>query len=293
MSDLTDLGVAAIRDGVRDGAFKARDVAEAFVANVAKAKALNAFLVETPDHALAAADAADAARAAGETLKPLAGVPIGMKDLFCTKGVPATAASLILEDFTPPYESTVSGQSVGGGRGDARQAQHGPVCDGIVERNQRVRQRHLAVAAERRRKRPARPRRLLRRFILGDRSAVVPGGDRHRHRRIDPPARRLHRDQRDQTDLWPLFALGRDRLFVVARSGRADGARRARLRDHAGKHGRVRRQGRDLARSAGARSGKPDCRAICAASASVFPRNIASMPCRRKSRRCGSRVSHG
>ena len=108
MTDLTDLGVAAIRDGVRAGTFSAREVAEGFIANVSKAKALNAFLVETPDHALAAADAADAARAAGETLKPLAGVPIGMKDLFCTKGVPTTAASLILEGFVPPYESTVS-----------------------------------------------------------------------------------------------------------------------------------------------------------------------------------------
>jgi aspartyl-tRNA(Asn)/glutamyl-tRNA(Gln) amidotransferase subunit A len=109
MTELTDLGVAAIRDGVRGGAFSAREVAEAFSAKVAAAKALNAFLVETPDHALAAADAADKARAAGETLGPLAGVPIGMKDLFCTKGVPATAASHILEGFTPPYESTVSG----------------------------------------------------------------------------------------------------------------------------------------------------------------------------------------
>ncbi|MDB5584588.1 MAG: gatA [Bradyrhizobium sp.] len=109
MTDLTDLGVAAIREGVRDGAFSAREVAEAFSAKVSAAKILNAFLVETPDHALAAADAADKARAAGETLGPLAGVPIGMKDLFCTKGVPATAASHILEGFTPPYESTVSG----------------------------------------------------------------------------------------------------------------------------------------------------------------------------------------
>jgi aspartyl-tRNA(Asn)/glutamyl-tRNA(Gln) amidotransferase subunit A len=108
MTDLTDLGVAAIRDGVRDGSFSAREVAEGFIANVSAATALNAFLVETPDHALATADAADAARAAGETLKPLAGVPIGMKDLFCTNGVPTTAASRILEGFTPPYESTVS-----------------------------------------------------------------------------------------------------------------------------------------------------------------------------------------
>jgi len=117
MTDLTDLGVAAIRDGVREGSFSARNVAEAFVAKVSAAKALNAFLVETPDHAFAAADSADAARAAGETLKPLAGVPIGMKDLFCTKGVPATAASLILDGFTPTYESTVSGKLFAAGAG--------------------------------------------------------------------------------------------------------------------------------------------------------------------------------
>ena len=108
MTELTDLGIAAIRDGVRAGDFSAREVAEAFVAAVAAAKPLNAFLVETPDHALAAADAADAARAAGEAPRPMAGVPIGMKDLFCTKGVPSTAASHILEGFTPQYESTVS-----------------------------------------------------------------------------------------------------------------------------------------------------------------------------------------
>jgi aspartyl-tRNA(Asn)/glutamyl-tRNA(Gln) amidotransferase subunit A len=108
MSALTDLGVAAIRNGVRDGEFSAREVAEAFNTAVAGAKALNAFIVETPDHALAAADAADKARAAGETLKPLAGVPIGMKDLFATKGVQTTAASHILEGFKPVYESTVS-----------------------------------------------------------------------------------------------------------------------------------------------------------------------------------------
>ncbi|MFK3888551.1 Asp-tRNA(Asn)/Glu-tRNA(Gln) amidotransferase subunit GatA [Sphingomonas sp. NPDC079357] len=108
MTALTDLGIAAIRNGVRDGDFSAREVAEAFNAAVAAAKPLNAFLVETPEHALAAADAADKARAAGETLKPMAGVPIGMKDLFCTKGVPTTAASHILEGFTPEYESTVS-----------------------------------------------------------------------------------------------------------------------------------------------------------------------------------------
>ncbi|MGL3821860.1 Asp-tRNA(Asn)/Glu-tRNA(Gln) amidotransferase subunit GatA [Sphingopyxis sp. R3-92] len=107
MTDLTNLTVAGIRDGHRAGDFSAVEVAEAFSANVAGAKALNAFIVETPDHALAAAKQADADRGAG-TLKPLSGVPIGMKDLFATKGVQTTAASHMLEGFVPPYESTVS-----------------------------------------------------------------------------------------------------------------------------------------------------------------------------------------
>jgi aspartyl-tRNA(Asn)/glutamyl-tRNA(Gln) amidotransferase subunit A len=107
MTELTNLTVAAIRDGHRAGDFSAVEVAEAFNANVAGAKALNAFIVETPEHALAAAKAADADRAAG-TLKPLSGVPIGMKDLFATNGVQTTAASHMLEGFVPRYESTVS-----------------------------------------------------------------------------------------------------------------------------------------------------------------------------------------
>ena len=107
MTELTDLSVAQIRDGFRKGEFTAREVAGAFNANVAAAKALNAFIVETPDHALAAADAADKARAEGKLL-PLSGVPIGMKDLFCTQGVQTTAASHMLEGFVPTYESTVS-----------------------------------------------------------------------------------------------------------------------------------------------------------------------------------------
>ena len=108
MTDLTQLGVKAIRDGVAGGEFKAREVAEAFNAAVAEASALNAFIVTTPDHALAAADAADARRAKGEALGTMGGVPIGMKDLFATKGVQTTAASHILEGFAPEYESTVS-----------------------------------------------------------------------------------------------------------------------------------------------------------------------------------------
>jgi aspartyl-tRNA(Asn)/glutamyl-tRNA(Gln) amidotransferase subunit A len=116
VTTLTDLGIAAIRNGVRDGDFSAREVATAFVDAVAGAKVLNAFLVETPEHALAAAERADADRAAG-TLKAMSGVPIGMKDLFCTEGVEATAGSLILGGFKPQYESTVSGNLWAAGAG--------------------------------------------------------------------------------------------------------------------------------------------------------------------------------
>ena len=108
MTDFTQLGVKTIRDGVAVGDFTAKEVAEAFNSAVAGAAELNAFIVATPDHALAAADKVDAARAAGETLGPMAGVPIGMKDLFATRGVQTTAASHILEGFEPQYESTVS-----------------------------------------------------------------------------------------------------------------------------------------------------------------------------------------
>ncbi len=108
MTDLTSLGVKAIRDGVRAGDFTAREVAQSFNEAVAQASALNAFIVTTPDHALAAADATDQKRARGEDLGAMGGVPIGMKDLFATRGVQTTAASHILEGFTPHYESTVS-----------------------------------------------------------------------------------------------------------------------------------------------------------------------------------------
>lgn len=108
MTDFSRMGVAAIRDGVASGEFKAVEVAEALNARVANAKALNAFIVETPEKALEAAAAVDADRAAGKPLGKMAGVPIGMKDLFCTEGVQTTAASHILEGFVPTYESTVS-----------------------------------------------------------------------------------------------------------------------------------------------------------------------------------------
>jgi aspartyl-tRNA(Asn)/glutamyl-tRNA(Gln) amidotransferase subunit A len=116
MSAITDQGLAGLRDGFRAGDFSAREVAEAFNAAVVSAKPLNAFIIETPDHAIAAAEAADRARAAGELL-PLSGIPLGIKDLFCTAGYQTTAASGMLEGFVPTYESTVTAKLFAAGAG--------------------------------------------------------------------------------------------------------------------------------------------------------------------------------
>ena len=116
MSDLTSKTIAELRDGFRGGDFSAREIADSFNRAVVVGRALNAWSVETPELALAAADVADSAKAAGE-LKPLSGIPLGIKDLFCTEGVASTAGSNILRGFKPPYESTVSGKLKAAGAG--------------------------------------------------------------------------------------------------------------------------------------------------------------------------------
>ncbi|HEV2595368.1 MAG TPA: Asp-tRNA(Asn)/Glu-tRNA(Gln) amidotransferase subunit GatA [Sphingomicrobium sp.] len=116
MSDLNSRTIAGLRDGFRSGEFTAREIAESFNAAVAAARTLNAYTVETPEDALAAAVSADKARSSGDVL-PLAGIPLGIKDLFATKGVPTTAGSRILKDFRPPYESTVTANLRNAGAG--------------------------------------------------------------------------------------------------------------------------------------------------------------------------------
>ncbi len=108
MTQLTDLTLAQMREGLTTRQFSATELVRAHVDAVAAHNpALNAFIVQTPEHALAAAAASDTRLARGEA-RPLEGIPMGMKDLFCTRGVQTTAGSRILEGFVPPYESTVS-----------------------------------------------------------------------------------------------------------------------------------------------------------------------------------------
>jgi len=107
MSDLTKLTLAGAVAGLKAKRFSAEEITRAHLAAVEAARPLNAYVLETPEKAIEMARAADGRIAAGEA-GPLEGAPIGVKDLFCTKGVRSTAASNILGNFVPPYESTVT-----------------------------------------------------------------------------------------------------------------------------------------------------------------------------------------
>ncbi|MEA2937377.1 MAG: aspartyl-tRNA(Asn)/glutamyl-tRNA(Gln) amidotransferase subunit, partial [Alphaproteobacteria bacterium] len=108
MTDLTSLTLAQARDGLASKQFSAAELAEAHLSAIEAARALNAFVLETPDVARAMAKAADARLHAGDDARPLQGIPLGVKDLFATRDVRTTACSRILDNFIPPYESTVT-----------------------------------------------------------------------------------------------------------------------------------------------------------------------------------------
>jgi aspartyl-tRNA(Asn)/glutamyl-tRNA(Gln) amidotransferase subunit A len=107
MTELTALSLAQARDALRKKEFSATELADAYLSAVDAADALNAFVLKTPDRTREMARASDGRLVKGEG-GPLEGLPLGIKDLFCTAGFRTTACSHILENFVPPYESTVT-----------------------------------------------------------------------------------------------------------------------------------------------------------------------------------------
>jgi len=112
---LTELTLAKARDGLASGDFTSVELTQAHVEAIERARDLNAFITETPDLALERAAESDARRAKDATAGPMDGLPIAIKDLFCTEGVLTTAGSHILDGFIPPYESTVTANLRAGG----------------------------------------------------------------------------------------------------------------------------------------------------------------------------------
>ncbi len=107
MTELTSLTIAQARDGLKQKKFSAAELADVHLAAIEKARSLNAFVLETPERAAAMAKAADARLHRGDA-GPLEGIPLAIKDMFCTEGTRTTACSHILDNFVPAYESTVT-----------------------------------------------------------------------------------------------------------------------------------------------------------------------------------------
>ena len=109
MIDVRGASAVALADGVRAGKWRARDVVDRYLDRIARLDpALGCYLLVDAAGARRQADAVDAAQKAGRDPGPLAGVPLGIKDIFCTRGVETTCASKILRGFVPPYESTAT-----------------------------------------------------------------------------------------------------------------------------------------------------------------------------------------
>ena len=115
MGKLNDLTLAEARDGLAAGEFSAAELTEDCITAMEAARNLNAFITETPEIARKRAATSDARRARGEALGALDGIPIAVKDLFCTTGTLTSAASHILDGFKPTYESTVSQNLINAG----------------------------------------------------------------------------------------------------------------------------------------------------------------------------------
>ncbi len=99
--------LVTVRDGVAAGTLKAVSAVEGYLSTIgARNREINAYLSLHNESALAKAALVDEAAARGEKLPPLAGVPIGIKDVLTVKGLPATAGSMILKDYLPPYTSS-------------------------------------------------------------------------------------------------------------------------------------------------------------------------------------------
>lgn len=107
MTDLTKLTIAEAREGLKKKEFTSVELTEAYISEIENKRSYNAYVLETPEKALEQAKVSDAKYAAG-TMGELEGIPMGIKDLFCTKGIRTTACSHILDGFVPQYESTVS-----------------------------------------------------------------------------------------------------------------------------------------------------------------------------------------
>ena len=105
---MIDMTLAQLADGLRQGDMSSVEITRAYLDRIGRVEEkVGAYITLTPETALAQAEEADRARQRGETVHPLCGVPVAVKDNICVEGVKTTCASKMLEDFVPPYSATV------------------------------------------------------------------------------------------------------------------------------------------------------------------------------------------
>jgi hypothetical protein len=250
VSELTSLSLVEARDGLKKKSFSAGELATAHLTAIEKARALNAFVLETPERATEMAKASDARIAQGKA-GPLEGIPLAIKTCSARAGIRSTACSHILDNFVPTYESTVTSQLWRDGAVLLGKTN----CDEFAMGSSNETSYFGAVHSPWRRKgsnTPLTPGGSSGGSACRRRGAAVLRRDRHRHRRFDPPAGSLYRYCRHETDLWPVFALGDRRLRVVPRPGRAVRAHRARCGHSHALDGGARPERYDLRRHSGA-----------------------------------------
>ena len=224
---LTDLTIAEARDALRAKEFSAVDLTMAHLHAIeALNPRLNAFITVSHAQAVDQARAADAALAAGDE-RALTGIPLAIKDLFCTTGTRTTAGSKILGPFVPPYESTVTRTSAARWGGVPGQGEYGRVRHGVVEHDLGVWAGGKSLEAQAGCGRRAGAGRIVGRVCLGGRGQAGDGGDRDGHRRLDPATGVVLRIGGGEADLWAVFAMGGGGVRFLARSPWASGADRA------------------------------------------------------------------
>jgi len=218
MSDLNKLTIAAARDALRKGDVTSVELTEACLTAIDGADALGAFVHKTPEIARERAKAADARIQKGD-VPDMCGIPVGIKDLFCTKGVASQAASRILEGFKPEYESTVS----------RNLADAGAVMLGKLNMDE---------------------------FAMGSSNETSVYGNAVNPWKVDAPltpggssggsASAVAADLCHQADLWPLFAVGYRGVCIVIGPSRPHDQRRARRGDHVAGDVQPRSQGQHV-----------------------------------------------
>ena len=227
MSDLTKLTIAETRDGLKKRDFTATEVVSAYIKAMESNRQYNAYVLETPEIALEQAKASDRRYADG-TNGALEGIPLGIKDLFCTKGIRTTACSHILDGFVPQYESTVTGKLLSAGAavlgklnmdefamgGSNETSYYGPAVNPWSKNEKLVAGGSSGGSA-------------------AAVAANICAGATGTYRRVNPPAVGFLRRDRNQTDLRPLLPLRHYCFCFFSGPGGADCQRCPRCGDYA------------------------------------------------------------